>query len=83
MSFELPAYVNTLLLISAILIPAISWLGIERTAKKVLEQQAYRRVSIVTGLLLLVGLSTMMMLAMRGFFLVNDSEALFTPRPMS
>ena len=68
MTSELSPIVNTLILISAVLVPAIGWFGFYCISMQTLPKKEHIYISTIVGSILLGWLFLIMLLGMDGFF---------------
>lgn len=81
MTSELSPIINTLILISAVLVPAIGWFGFYRVSIQTLPRKEHLYISTLVGLLLFGGLFLILLLGMSDFFHVTRGRPLFPPVP--
>jgi hypothetical protein len=81
MTSELPPIINTLILISAVLVPAMGWFGFYQISIQTLSRKEHLYISTLVGLLLFGWLFLIMVLGMSDFFHVTRGRPLFSPVP--
>ena len=81
MTSELSPIINTLILISAVLVPTIGWFGFYRVSIQTLSKKEHIYISTIVGLVLFGWLFLVMLLGMSDFFHVIRGRPLFPPVP--
>ena len=77
MTSELPPFINTIILIVAVLAPAIGWFGFYRVSMQTLSKKEHIYISTIVGSVLLGWLFLIMLLGMNDFFHVTRGRPLF------